>query len=57
MNEEQMADLVRLKRHRPYMIVWGALSPDGKWEVYATPTRHRMMSLARKGWRVWELQV
>ncbi len=49
---EQESQLVQLKRHFPYRIIWGAVDQNGVFESHATYDRRRLMSYVRKGWLV-----
>lgn len=51
---EQAADVLRLKRWKPYRVVFGAMSPEGEWRVYAKNDRRIMLALARQGWAIYQ---
>ena len=51
--ESQMTELVNLKRHFPYRIIWGAVNVQTEphtFEAHATYDRRRLMRYVRKGW-------
>ena len=54
--QEQLAELVRLRAYRPFMLVFGALSPEGEWRTKFASTKHWANSLVRKGWKVYEVK-
>ena len=43
-------EMNRLKDYFPFRIVWGAILPDGTYEVGANATKHRVNNLMRKGY-------
>ena len=58
MNEQQQAELVRMKQYFPFRIVFGALNPEtGEFSVHARKTARPMNEFLRKGWLVWKAGV
>jgi hypothetical protein len=52
---EQEAELLRLKQHFPYRLVWGAVNVNTvphTFEAHASYTRHRLNRYLRAGWLV-----
>jgi len=57
LNNKQERELRRLKQYFPYRIVFGVLDKvTGKFEAYATTTKHTANRLAREGHQVFVLQ-
>lgn len=49
--EDLTNQAMTLKRHHPFMIVWFAIHPETLDSVlFATPTRHKLNALVRKGY-------
>ncbi len=55
--EEQQAQLISLRQHYPYRIVWGAFDPDGNFLTGADTTRCQINKMARLGYRVFVVEV
>lgn len=54
MNEQQVAELKRLKTYFPYRIVFGVIDKDtGAFEAWAKSTMHTPNRLAREGHQVF----
>lgn len=56
MNQDQINELKRIKMYFPYRIVFGAISPDGKFDAYCKTTMHTANNLVRKGYQVFILE-
>lgn len=53
--EQQTKDLMSLKAHFPYRIVWGAVNVNSTphdFEMHADHDRRKLNSYLRKGWLV-----
>jgi len=48
----QEQELVSLKQHFPFRIVWGAVDQNGVFEAHTSYDRRKLMSYVRKGWLV-----
>lgn len=55
LNEQQTAELVRLKAYFPFRIVFGVLKHDGTFEAYANTDKRIMNKLARQGNAVFQV--
>lgn len=49
---EQEQELVNLKAHFPFRIVWGAVDTNGTFEAHTSYDRRKLLSYLRKGWLV-----
>lgn len=57
-NEQQQAELQRLRSYFPYRIVYGAFNPaTSEWFASAVETMRIPNKLAREGWQVFTLEV
>jgi hypothetical protein len=50
--EEQKQQLINLKNHLPYRIVFGVIFPDGEFCTFAEYTKHKLNKYARLGYPV-----
>lgn len=54
LTEGNKNDLIRLKQYFPYRIVFGVVMPDGKFDTYASTTKHKMNKFLRLGYPVFQ---
>ena len=51
LNEQQRAEVIRLKQYFPYRVCFGAVK-DGEFQTGATFNMRKPNKLARDGWHV-----
>lgn len=53
LNDEQVAQLRRLRSFRPFLIAWGAVHPETKeFRMGSATNMRKPNTMARKGWHV-----